>query len=94
MSLKPELIPAILIAFSMGYTAVMWHLCRISRVLIPPPMYVIFIIVFGLQCLLYAVFHFTDVPIAVRGFWVRVSLIDMALSFSVPLTILYRRSKA
>jgi heme/copper-type cytochrome/quinol oxidase subunit 1 len=89
MNLRPEFIPAIVIAVPFLYSAWLWLQCKQRRVSIPFGYYRIFVVVFAMQGLMYVMFQFLPIDIVVRGFWVRVSLLNMALCFSIPLTILY-----
>lgn len=91
--LTPEMIPPIVVAVPLGYTAWIWHLCRLRGLAIPFAYYRIFALAFAVQFAMYAIFHFFEIEIAVRGFWVRVSFIDLALCFAIPLTILYQQSR-
>lgn len=91
--ITPETVPAVVIAFAFAYAAGIWSQCRARGLIVPLAYYRIFALAFIAQSLMYFLFHFVAVDLAVRGFWVRVSLMDIALCFSIPLTILYQHSR-
>lgn len=84
-----QTIPAWLVAFCMVHAGVMWLITRKSKIRIDSRIFAVTLI---LQGILYGIFQIAEVDVEIRGFFVRLALILLSLSQSVPLTISYFRS--
>lgn len=84
-----QTIPAWLVAFCMIHAGIMWLITRKASIRVDSRIFAITLI---LQGILYGVFQITNVDVEIRGFFVRLALILLSLSQSMPLTISYFRS--
>lgn len=93
MNLTPNLIPNISIVVPYLYAAWMWILFKRSKLRVAHRFYPVFAFAFLAQAALYIFFMIFPIPIEIRGFWVKLSLLDIALCFAIPMTFQYRWEK-
>lgn len=84
-----DFIPPMAVAIPFLYDAYLWLLFRRRRLRVNIRSYLIFSFCFFLQGILYIVFSALDVPLEVHNGWVRLSLLNIALSFAIPMTFQY-----
>lgn len=84
-----QTIPAWLVAFCMVHAGLMWLITRKAKIRLDSRIFAVTLITQGL---LYLVFQLFPINTEIRGFFVRLALVLLSLSQSVPLTISYFRS--
>ena len=89
MNLSPDLIPNISIVVPYLYVAWMWILFKRSGQRVAHKFYLVFAFAFFMQAALYVFFMLFPYSIEVRGFWIKLSLLDIALCFAIPMTFQY-----
>jgi hypothetical protein len=82
-------IPPLIVSGALLYAAAMWWVSRRRTIRMDTR---IFSVVLASEAVMYLAFSLIDIPISVRAFAVRLSLIVIALSQAIPLHISYWRS--
>jgi hypothetical protein len=89
MEITAELIPAWLVSVFMILTGLTWFISRTRKIRMDSRG---FAITFVLEGIVYALFNIYNVDIQIRGFFVRLMLILLCLSQSLPIIVSTFRS--
>ena len=87
--MHPDLIPGVFIAIVMVHLAIMGVLCHRAGIMFDPQYFLLFVP----QAIMFGLFSIVDLPLEMRGFWVRVSAVLVPACLDVLLVMAYRRRR-
>jgi len=87
--IHPDTVPSWLITIMMLHLAYMGYVCHRAKIYFDP----LYFLLFFPQAIMYLLFFMVDLPLEIRGFWVRVSVILVPACLDAILITQYRRRR-